>query len=335
MAADNEVTRRTAPAPIVPDGKVVFGIQLPVQSQSTIYVDDWEPGAGAGELGAIARQADESGFFYVAVCDHTAIPRRLAGAMSTTWYDTTATLGWLAAATTRVRLLSHVFIAALRHPLRTAKEMATIDVLSGGRVIVGVGAGHVTEEFEILGVDFHRRGALLDEAIEGIAAGLSEEFPTLPGPQWPASDLGISPRPLQQPRPPIWVGGSSPAALRRAAARGEGWLPQTPKRSEMAELVPRLLELRAELRPGDPIAIGALCGPLHVGRADWQLPRGTRAGSPEELAEELGRWVELGVSHMQLRFPSRSAAETCEQMAAFAESVAPLLPSAVTDGTPH
>lgn len=327
------MTSRTAPAPVVPDGRVVFGIQLPVQSQSTIYVDDWEQGAGAGELGAVARQADESGFFYVAVCDHTVIPRRLAGPMSTTWYDTTATLGWLAAATTRVRLLSHVFIAALRHPLRTAKEMATVDVLSGGRLIVGVGAGHVPEEFELLGVDFSRRGALLDEAIDGIAAGLSEEFPALPGPRWPASDLGVSPRPIQQPRPPIWVGGSSPAALRRAAARGEGWLPQTPKRSEMAELIPRLLELRQELRPGDPIAIGALCGPLHVGRADWDLPRGTRAGSPEELAEDLAAWVALGVSHMQLRFPSRSASETCEQMAAFAESVAPLVPSAAMSGS--
>lgn len=331
-AGSSEVTRRSAPAPIIPEGGVVFGIQLPVQSQSTIYVDDWEASAGAAELAAVARQADQSGFFYVAVCDHTVIPRRLADAMSTTWYDTTATLGWLAGVTTRVRLLSHVFIAALRHPLRTAKEMATLDVLSGGRLVVGVGAGHVSEEFDIAGVDFSRRGALLDEAIDGIAAGLSEEFPTLPGPRWPASDLGVSPRPLQHPRPPIWVGGSSPAALRRAAGRGEGWLPQTPKRSQMAELVPRLLELRDELRPGEPIAVGALAGPLHVGKADWELPRGTRAGSPEELAEELAGWVELGVSHVQLRFPSRSAAETCDQMAAFGETVAPLVPSAVTSG---
>ncbi|HAM01778.1 MAG TPA: LLM class F420-dependent oxidoreductase, partial [Acidimicrobiaceae bacterium] len=99
------------------------------------------------------------------VCDHTAIPRRLADAMSTTWYDTVATLGWLAGITSRVRLLSHVYVAALRHPLRAAKEFATLDALSGGRLIVGVGTGHVTEEFALAGVDFARRGALLDEAI--------------------------------------------------------------------------------------------------------------------------------------------------------------------------
>jgi len=314
-----------APAPIIPEGTVVFGMQLPVQSQSTIYVDEWERAAGAEELARVARQADDSGFFYVAVCDHTFIPRRLAGPMSTTWYDTTATLGFLAGITRRVRLLSHVYIAALRHPLRAAKEFATLDALSGGRLIVGVGAGHVPEEFDVLGADFAARGQRLDEAIDGIAAALTEEFPTLTGPTWPAKDLGVSPRPVQRPRPPIWVGGSSMPALRRAAARGDGWLPQTPKPSDMAMLVPKLLELRAQLRPGEPIAVGALCGPLHVGEASWELPRGTVSGSPDALAEQLRGWVELGVSHLQLRFPSRSAAELCDQMAAFADTVAPLV----------
>lgn len=314
-----------SPAPIIEEGSVVFGMQLPVQSQSTIYVDEWERSAGAAEIARVARQADDSGFFYVAVCDHTVIPRRLAGPMSTTWYDTTATLGFLAGITRKVRLLSHVYIAALRHPLRAAKEFATLDALSGGRLIVGVGAGHVPEEFDVLGADFSSRGALLDEAIDGIAAALTEEFPVLSGPVWAAKDLGVSPRPVQRPRPPIWVGGSSMPALRRAAGRGDGWLPQTPKPSDMAGLVPKLLELRQELRPGEPIAIGALCGPLHVGRASWELPRGTASGPPEALAEQLHGWVELGVSHLQLRFPSRSVDELCDQMAAFGDTVGPLL----------
>ena len=316
---------QASPLPIIDKDEVVFGIQLPVQSQSTIYVDEWETQAGPDELAAVARQADESGFFYVAVCDHTAIPRRLADAMSTTWYDTVATLGWLAGITSRVRLLSHVYIAPLRHPLRAAKEFATVDALSGGRLIIGVGAGHVTEEFELAGADFTRRGALLDEAIDGIAAALVDEFPTLPGPTWPASDLGVRPRPVQQPRPPIWVGGSSPAALRRAAERGEGWLPQTPRRSDLAEMVPRLLELRDELRPGEPIAVGALAGPMHVGADTAGLPKWTKTGSPDELAEDLRQWVELGVCHIQVRFPSRSVSELCDQMAAFGDSVAPLV----------
>ena len=150
----------------VPEGEVVYGMQLPIQSQSTLYVADWEKEAGPVELARIARVADEAGFFYLGVCDHTAIPRRLADAMGTIWYDTTATLGWLAAVTTQTHLLSHVLILAQRHPLRAAKELSTIDHLSGGRLIVGVGAGHVPEEYELLTGDFaaarppHRRGRL-------------------------------------------------------------------------------------------------------------------------------------------------------------------------------
>jgi probable F420-dependent oxidoreductase len=312
---------------IIPEGQVVYGIQLPIQSQSTMYCEAWEPGSGPAEMGMIARQADESGFFYVAVCDHTFIPRRLAPAMGTTWYDTIATLGWLAGITTSVRLMSHVYIAALRHPLRAAKEFATLDRLSGGRIIVGVGAGHVVEEFEVLGPEFSERGKALDESIDAIAAALTEEFPELPGPRWPARDLGAKPRPVQTPRPPIWVGGSSRPALRRAAGHGDGWLPQTAKRSELRSQVAELREFRKELGDGAPIAIGALAGILHVGEPSWELPRGTVSGSPEKIAEDLTELVEIGASHLQLRFPARSAGELCDQLAAFGEQVGPLLNS--------
>jgi probable F420-dependent oxidoreductase len=312
---------------IIPEGTVVFGIQLPIQSQSTIYCEDWETSSGPAEMARIARQADESGFFYVAVCDHTFIPQRLAKAMGTTWYDTIATLGWLAGITSRVRLMSHVYIATLRHPLRAAKEFATLDLLSGGRVIIGVGAGHVLEEFAVLGPEFEERGRALDESIEAIAAALVDEFPVLPGPRWPARDLGIAPRPVQSPRPPIWVGGSSRPALRRAATHGDGWLPQTAKRSELKTQVAELVRFREEHRGGAPIAVGALAGTFHVGDASWELPKGTVSGSPERIAEDLSEVTGLGVSHLQLRFPSRSVDEMCDQMAAFGEQVGPLLGS--------
>lgn len=309
------------PVAVIPPGSIAVGLQLPVQSQSTIYAEAWEASAGPADMAQVARAAEDAGFFYVAVCDHTAIPRRLAAAMSTTWYDTTATLGWLAGVTSRIRLLSHVYIAALRHPLRAAKELATLDVLSGGRLLVGVGAGHVPEEFALAGVDFARRGALLDEAIAAIAAGLSEEFPQLPGPHWPVADLGVAPRPVQTPRPPIWVGGSSRPALRRAARLGDGWLPQTIRRSDLQAQIAELLGLRQQLRGGAPIAIGALPGAFHVGDAAWELPKGTVSGPPGRIVDNLAELTAMGVSHLQLRFPSRSAAELCEQIGAFGEQV--------------
>ena len=121
------------------------------------------------------------------------------------------------------------------------------------------------------------------------------------------------------------MGGSSRAALRRAAQRGDGWLPQTVRRSDMRDQVAQLLELRHELRGGCPIEIGALAGVFHVGEPDHELPRGTVSGSPERIAENLAELIDMGVSHIQMRFPNRSLDELCDQIAAFGEQVGPLL----------
>src|SRR5437762_3526300 len=195
---------------VIPEGDLVYGMQLPIQAQSMLFTEEWERTAGPDELVRLAGAADQNGFFYLAVCDHIAIPERMAEAMSTTWYDTVATLAMLAGVTERVRLLAHVAVLAFRHPLQSAKSYATLDHLSKGRLILGAGAGHVEEEFATLGLDFHRRGRLLDEAIDAVAAALTDEFPEHKGGQWQFSGMGVRPRPVQEPRPPIWVGGSSP-----------------------------------------------------------------------------------------------------------------------------
>jgi probable F420-dependent oxidoreductase len=311
----------------VPEGDVVYGMQLPIQSQSTLYVAEWEKQAGPAELGRIAQVADEAGFFYLGVCDHTAIPTRLADAMGTIWYDTTATLGWLAALTTRTHLLSHVLILAQRHPLRAAKELATLDLLSGGRLIVGVGAGHVPEEYEILTGEFAQRGRHTDEAVSALALALTSEFPELPGPRFPASGMGIAPRPVRQPRPPIWIGGSSPAAIRRTAAFGDGWLPQGTRRRDLPEQIAKLRTLRDQLRGGAPIDIGTIVEPIHLagGTQSWDLPSYVLQGSADEIASSLRDLVAMGVNHLQVRFMARSVEEFCEQTAAFGAEVGPLL----------
>lgn len=329
MAPPSDIPGAPPPAhtvSVVPPGALVYGIQLPIQSQSNLYVEEWERTSGPAELARVARAADEAGFFYVAVCDHTFIPRRAAAAMGTVWYDTVATLGWLAGITANVRLLSHVYIAALRHPLRAANEFATLDVLSGGRAIAGVGAGHVAEEFDLMGSDFAGRGALTDEAVRGIAAALVDEFPELPGPRWPVHDAGVAPRPVQRPRPPIWIGGSSRPALRRAAALGDGWLPQTVKRADLRQQIGELREFRRRFRDGAPIDIGALAGTFYVGTPTRPLPPGTISGSAQAIADNLGELAAMGANHVQLRFPSRSVDELVEQMTAFGSEVAPLLP---------
>lgn len=297
-------------------------MQLPIQSKSTSFVEPWEEHAGATELAAVARAADDAGFAYVAVCDHVAIPAEQAEVMSTEWWDTVATLGWLAGITERVKLLSHVYVPAYRHPLQVAKAFSTLDVISNGRVILGVGAGHVQGEFDVLGVPFAERGRLLDESIDALRAAFAEDYPTLPGPRWPAADLGQHPRPVQEDGPPIWVGGSSKAAIRRAAVRGDGWLPQGPVTQELVDEVERL---RAEAGRHDEFDIGALVGPTYVGDPDWDLGGPTLAGHPDKIAHVLNKFAALGVGQAQVRLRSRSVDELVDQIGRFGAEVLPQL----------
>lgn len=304
---------------LVPEGTMAYGMQLPIQAQSTLFVAEWEKRAGPDELVAIAQKADELGLLYVAVCDHVAIPERLAPAMGTAWYDTIATLGMLAGVTTRVRLLSHVWVLAYRHPFQSAKSFMTLDHLSKGRVVVGVGAGHVPEEFALLGRDFERRGALLDEALASFTRAMTDEF---------VDGFGLSPRPVQSPRPPIWVGGSSRPALRRAAAHGDGWLPQGTPRAQMPEQLAYLRAQREKVRNGEPMDVGAICEFLYVGEPSWDVGRGTVAGKPDLIAASLAEFKRMGVDHLQVRFKARSLGELLDQMDAFAAEVVPLVDEA-------
>ncbi|MEU0727393.1 LLM class F420-dependent oxidoreductase [Streptomyces sp. NPDC006140] len=300
-------------------------MQLPVQSQSTLYAEPWEAAAGPEDLLDIARTADRAGFAYLASCDHVGIPRRLAAAMSTVWYDPVATLSFLAAATARVRLLSHVAVVGLRHPLLTAKQYATLDHLSGGRLVLGVGAGHVREEFEALGVDFRQRGPVLDECLDALRAALGpDEFPEHHGKRYDFEGLGQRPRPAQE-RVPLWVGGSSPAAVRRAALKGDGWLPQGDPRDRLPAQLARIRELRERAAARGPFTVGAITEPLYVGTPGWDVGRRTLTGRPRVLAESLRAYRAMGVDQIQVRFRSRSRAELTDQIAAFGAEVAPEL----------
>ncbi|MEP6625230.1 MAG: TIGR03619 family F420-dependent LLM class oxidoreductase [Acidimicrobiia bacterium] len=302
---------------VVPDGALVYGTQLPVQALSVMTSMPWErDGAGPAELLRAARAADAAGFFYVAVCDHVAIPREKAETMSTTWFHPVATLAWLAGQTEHVRLMTNVYVPAYRHPLETAKAFATLDHLSNGRVILGVGAGHVEGEFTALGIPFAERGRITDAAIDGIVESWLDEY---------VGDVGLSPRPTQRPRPPVWVGGSSKPALRRVAARGDGWIPQGTPRKLMPESIAYLAEQRDAVRPGATFDIGMITEHIYVGEPDWDTPKYALTGPPDRIVESLNEYGAMGVSHLQLRFASRSIDELCDQMARFGADVGPHL----------
>lgn len=298
----------------IPPGRRIWGIQLPVQARSNYFVSEWERSAGPDEMARVARACDELGGAYVAVCDHVAIPEDLAGSMGTHWVDPLTTLGWLAAQTTRVMLLTHVLVLPFRHPALAAKQFATLDHLSGGRVLCGVGAGHVEGEFARLGVDFRRRGRILDAGIAALAEALEQEF---------VEGCGARPRPVQQPRPPIWVAGSSPAAVGRAARMGDGWLPQGPATPEMVAALEA--QRTAAGRADEPFAVGHITPFLYVGDPAWDVPADTVAGPPGAVAAAITAGTPPGVNQLQVRFRARDCSELLDQLRAFAADVAPLV----------
>lgn len=298
----------------IPAGRRVVGMQLPIQAQSTYFVADWERMAGPTELAQVARACDDAGFAYVAVCDHVALPEAVADSMGFHWLDPVATLAWLAAQTTNVHLLSHVYVLAYRHPLMAAKQFATIDHLSGGRVICGIGAGHVEPEFDLLGVDFDNRGRALDAGVPLLAKVLANEV---------VDGFGSLPRPVQSPRPPIWLAGSSAPAIRRAARLADGWLPQGPASPEMVDTLAAERERCG--RGAEPMAVGTITPFMYVGDAPWDLPDDTISGPAEAIATQLVDMAGAGVNQMQVRFRARGASELCDQIAAFGTQVLPLV----------
>lgn len=306
------------PRPLLTPGRLAVGMQLPIQSQSTNYAQPWEAAAGPEDLATIVRAADENGFDYVAVCDHIAIPDAQAEAMSTTWYDTVSTLSWIAGFTEHVHLLSHVYVPAYRHPAAVAKAWSTLDALSGGRAILGVGAGHVAGEFDLLGIDHSQRGRLTDDSL----TTLRDAFRT-----GRVGEATIGPRSPQPEGPPIWIGGSSKAALRRAAEFGDGWLPQGTPYPEMPAAIDTIHghqeRLHGERRPID---IGIITSFVYLGDPTFDPPPGTFTGDAGRIARGLARLADLGATQLQVRFAARSADEYVDQVARFGTDVVPLLP---------
>jgi probable F420-dependent oxidoreductase len=310
---------------IAPPGSLAYGIQLPIQTLTRTLRESWEDDATVTDLVAIARAAEGAGCSFIGVCDHVALPLNdYTKHMTPTWYDPISTLGFLAAHTSRVRLLTVVYIAAYRHPLVSAKSFMTLDHLSGGRVIVGIGAGHVQAEFEALGVDFDTRGIRTNESIDAMRAAFEATYSQHSGRFYDYEEVGLAPRPVQE-HLPIWIGGSGKPALRRVAERGDGWIPQGTPRAQMRECVDYIRAHRDEVRPGASIDLGFMPEWIYIGTPSWDIGEFKLTGSPEQIAESLREAHDLGCNTLHLHLRSRTREELRDQLAAFGRDVAPLL----------
>jgi probable F420-dependent oxidoreductase len=317
---------------------IEFGFSVPTRG----------PMATHEGLIALAQRGEGLGFGIVAVSDHVIIPRHIAsiypysvsgefsGDPSGACLEQLTLLSFLAGATSRIRLLTSVMVVPHRPAVLTAKVLASIDVLSNGRLIVGVGAGWMREEFEALGTPpYDERGAVTDEYINAFKELWSSDAPEFGGAYVQFHDVSFRPKPVQQPHPPIWVGGESPAALRRTARLGDAWYPigNNPRHpvgsvEQLQQYVARLRRY-AEEAGRDPETIDlAYSAGWYNERQAQTTDDGSRrifTGSPEQIAGDIRAFRDNGVRHLMLGMQGSSLQESFERMERFATEVKPLV----------
>jgi probable F420-dependent oxidoreductase len=186
---------------------------------------NWQEALTAADFQRVARAADDLGFDAISVPEHIVMPKNLLANMGAYWPDAFTVMAFVAGATTRIRVNSGVIVLPYHHPVALAKAVSTLDMLSGGRVTLTFGAGMAAGEFAALGVPFAKRGRVTDEYIDVMKLLWTAEDPEFHGEFVDVTDVVFEPKPVQKPHPPVWIGGSSMAALHRAARVGDGWSP--------------------------------------------------------------------------------------------------------------
>lgn len=305
-----------------------FGLHLPASSANV----------SAAELVRFAQRAEALGFYYLTIADHVIVPKNISipypytvdGKYPGAGYhlEILTTMSFLAGATRRIRFVTSVMIAPYRNPIITAKMLASLDVLSGGRVIVGLGVGWMKEEFDNLATPpFAERGRVTDEYIGAFRELWTSDHPRFSGRFCNFSDIVFLPKPVQKPAIPIWIGGHSKQAIRRAARLGDGWhpiggVPTIPLEPDDVRQDLALLAEYARAAGRDPKQIRVvLKGSLFDKEKRIEGRRRRFMGETDEIASDIRDYRAAGVDTMIFDVRRPTSAETLERMEWMAKEV--------------
>lgn len=289
----------------------------------THHVDVGELMSGAGIM-AVASVAEQAGFDAVTVTEHPFPGDAWLAAGGHHALDPFVALSFAAAGTDRIGLQTNLLIAAYRNPFLAAKAVASLDVASGGRVVVGIGAGYLEAEYHALGVAMEERNELTDEAITAMRAAWAGRSVVATGRHWKAEGNTMLPRPVHEGGPPIWIGGNAARAMRRAVEVGDGWVPMLAPAAFSARVRSRAIGSVAELgaRVDEARAYAATVGreaPLGIG---FSLPGADMNASARDgvsrAVEAVPALAEAGVTALNVGLPGRSVAELAANVEWFA-----------------
>ena len=222
-----------------------IGLAIPGLTLTHGTHSPWEVGATMDDFAAIVRAADRLGYSHLQCAEHLGVPASEAPRRGARYYDPLATFGYFSAITSNIRFLTAVLVLGYHHPLEIAKRYGTLDVVSGGRVTLGLGVGSLKEEFDLLGlggVEFTERGARGDDALRALRVSLGQRQPEYHGPYYDFGGLIVDPCAVQS-HMPLWIGGRSARSLRRAVELGDGWMPFGLDYEAMATFLAKAREL--------------------------------------------------------------------------------------------
>jgi probable F420-dependent oxidoreductase len=283
----------------------------------------------ARAIGTIASAAEAAGFDAVFVTEHPFPGDEWLASGGHHALDPFVALSFAAAATSRIRLQTNLVVPAYRNPFLTAKAAASLDHLSGGRVILGIGSGYLRPEFEALGVAFDERNELTDEAITAMRAAWTGRSVTQSGLHWRAEANTMLPPPVQQPGPPIWIGGNSGRAMRRAVELADGWTPMLARRGLSARVLTRPIGSVDDLaaRIAEARAHAAAVGrtaPLEIAfNPQGAMGGGDARDAGPRLVEHAAELSAAGVTFLNAGVPGDSLVEIVDAIAWFGEHVVP------------
>ncbi len=284
-------------------------------------------------IATMARHAESLGFGAVHVTDHPAGDQRWLDTGGHHALDPFVALSFAAAGTTSIGLHTHILVLAYRNPFLSAKSILTLDVLSGGRVILGVAAGYLRSEFNALGVDYDERNELTDEAIEVIKLALTQDAVAYEGRHFRSRGTTMLPRPVQRPHPPFWIGGNSMRAIRRAVDHAQGWSPfpnphatsaatRTPSLATFDDLAQRIEAMRALADAAGRTEPLDICVAPMSGAAGATTVPGSRGHDAGALRDDVDMLASLGVTWMTVGVPATTLAEWCTNADALADDLA-------------
>ncbi len=309
-----------------------FSTSIPGLTRYPPIEFEWSERMSSTDFQRVAQVADSLGYDAINVPEHIVLPVSLSDAMGAFWPHAITAMAFIAGATTRILVNSSVLILPYHNPLNLAKAISTLDIMSGGRLIVSMGVGHAEGEFEALGIPFAERGHIANEYLDAMHVLWTDDAPSFQGRYVSFHDVLFEPRPLQKPHPPYWFGGNSHAALRRAARYGQGWFPWLITADELPALIAELKQFPefSEKQRGFDITLSA--SPLRV-RGHDHRPSGegdgsaVRFSSTQEVVDAVARLQEIGVTWTSVQCPEnrpRSLDEHLDQLAWAAEEIFPL-----------